>query len=165
MLLTTPKKSSTLSKTSAHVYGGEKGEREREKERMSSNCSSRPWLYTRSVCVSSAAFVCWFVPVIELVSRHFLLISRSLDPPHREVPSNQRSILHTHALDEKMHFRRGMIPLFSLLIVFLNSVFYIKWYVCMQQADEDVEMEVFVLSSSTKAHFPPKNYKDKHSVM
>ncbi len=51
--------------------------REKE-ERTSFNCSSRPRTYMRRVCVcmsvSSAAFVCWFVPMIELDRRHFLLL-------------------------------------------------------------------------------------------
>ena len=69
-----------------------------KKERASPNCGSGSRLNTRSVCVPtpSTAFVYWFMSVIELDSRLFLLVSRFLDLTHREVCSNQQSMLHTH---------------------------------------------------------------------
>jgi hypothetical protein len=52
-----------------------------------------------------------------------------------------------------MHFRLGMIPLFLSLIVFLNSVFYTKWYVCMWEEEEEEEIKIFLRSSFFKALF------------
>jgi hypothetical protein len=76
--------------------------------------------YTREVCVyvymsvSSAAFVCWFVPVIELDRRHFLLLTGFL-------------ILHIERsqIINYQHHRRSFIKKKS---TFNSTYFYYSYY-------------------------------------
>ena len=99
-----------------------------KEERTSSNCCSGLQAHTGEkrvcVCVSSTAFICWFVPVIELDSRHFLLRRRFLI---WDTQSERSQVINywrcTWTLNKRKHFQLALLPLRSLLIVFLNSVF------------------------------------------
>jgi hypothetical protein len=78
---------------------------ERKRKRTSSNCSSRLQVYTRSVCVSSTTFVCWFVPVIELDSRHFPFLNRVLIlHTGRSLIINYQRHTHAHSTRKKNAF-------------------------------------------------------------
>jgi hypothetical protein len=89
-----------------------------------------------SVSVSSAAFICWFVPVIELDSRHFLPRCRFLDFTHTHAYTHtyiyileERSQVinywrHTHEHSTRKSTFDSLWSHYSYsVIVFLKSVF------------------------------------------
>ncbi len=105
-----------------HIY------REKE-ERTSFNCSSRPQVYTRSVCI--CVYVCVISCIRLLIcagdrirQKAFPTSNRILDFTYREVSNNQLPTSQTLIYQEKKHFQLYILLLFLLLIVFFNSVLY-----------------------------------------